>query len=228
MSEKQIVTREPKEYYGRAPKKPVVEQLEKALESARKAEQATASKRSAAEKQLAKMQAVAIKLRAQDDATTLELGKLLIDIRGMMKALDRGDWTLWYTEAGFKENRVNYCIRVAEGKVTKEKKVDPRGPTPRTPSGKIAWKAYMKVNYKHERTMFESACYRSASFKSDMTRGIIHTIEQLSQALECDGRIPAIKEVSAPFGEALKALAAAMWEHRQTFPKPEKAKAEHA
>jgi len=213
MSEKQIVTTQPREInpHKKVPQT-AIKQLETALETARKAEQEMASRRSAAEKELSKMQAVAIKLRQQDDATALELGKLLKNIRETMKALGRGDWTQWYEEAGFKENRVNYCIRVAEGKQPGSNKKDPRGPAPRTPSGHIAWKQFMKAAYPLEKKMFEAACYRSRDIQECMCQAFVQTMEQVRCALESDLNNPELKEASRAFATALKDMAKALWE----------------
>jgi hypothetical protein len=66
------------------------------------------------------LQKQAIELWQADQASALELGKVLVALRAAMKNA-HGDFTAWFREAGLSENRVYYCIRLVEGKIVKAK-----------------------------------------------------------------------------------------------------------
>lgn len=63
------------------------------------------------------LQEVALKLWELDQASALELGRALIAVRD---ALPKRAFAEWFRAAGMEENRVYYCIRKAEGKVSPE------------------------------------------------------------------------------------------------------------
>lgn len=58
----------------------------------------------------------ALGLWRADKASARNLGAALIAVRDAMSA-NHGAFTRWYEKNGLDENRVNYCIRVVEGKV---------------------------------------------------------------------------------------------------------------
>jgi hypothetical protein len=59
-----------------------------------------------------------LELWKADQSSALELGKALITTRDAMRDA-HGDFAKWFRQAGLSENRVYYCIRLAEGKITK-------------------------------------------------------------------------------------------------------------
>jgi DNA modification methylase len=62
------------------------------------------------------LQTEALKLWEVDQTSALELGRALIAVRDAMPK--HGAFAEWFREAGMEENRVYYCIRKAEGKVS--------------------------------------------------------------------------------------------------------------
>lgn len=65
-----------------------------------------------------------LQLWKKDQFSARELGKALITLRNAMKDA-HGEFAKWFGEAGLDENRVYYCIREAEGKNKRLKKLDP-------------------------------------------------------------------------------------------------------
>ena len=57
-----------------------------------------------------------LELWKADQCSARELGKSLITLRDAMKDA-HGDFAKWFRKAGLSENRVYYCIRLAEGKI---------------------------------------------------------------------------------------------------------------
>lgn len=67
------------------------------------------------------LEARALELYARDQDSALELGKALIAVRDALKEI-HGAFTAWYRDHDLDENRVHYCIRKMEGKITPSKK----------------------------------------------------------------------------------------------------------
>jgi hypothetical protein len=65
----------------------------------------------------AKLQKVAVQMWRNDEASAMELGAALSNVREAMQAQGHGAFTMWFRAQGMKANRVNYCIRLVEGKV---------------------------------------------------------------------------------------------------------------
>ena len=61
-----------------------------------------------------------LELWKADQSSALELGKALVTTRDAMRDA-HGDFAEWFDKAGLSENRVYYCIRLAEGKIAKSK-----------------------------------------------------------------------------------------------------------
>ena len=59
----------------------------------------------------------ALELWAVDQASALELGRALLAVREAMRE-QHGAFAQWFRENGLEENRVYYCLRRAEGKVS--------------------------------------------------------------------------------------------------------------
>jgi len=60
----------------------------------------------------------ALELWKKDQGSAKELGEALIAVRDVLRS-NRGGFARWYRQQGLNENRVHYCIRLAEGKVKK-------------------------------------------------------------------------------------------------------------
>jgi hypothetical protein len=71
---------------------------------------------------LSVLQEEALTLWAKDQASARELGQALIAVREKMFQVARGSFTHWYRQKKLSENRVNYCIRLVEGKINKSPK----------------------------------------------------------------------------------------------------------
>ena len=56
------------------------------------------------------LQEKAITLWKKDKSNAEELGKVLLQIKAVLK---HGEFTKWWTKAGFEQNRVSYCLRLA-------------------------------------------------------------------------------------------------------------------
>lgn len=84
---------------------------------------------------LSVLQEEALSLWAKDQASAGELGHALIAVREKMFQLGRGSFTKWYRQKKLAENRVNYCIRLAEGKVKKRAKDVSPSPTAQLEKG---------------------------------------------------------------------------------------------
>jgi hypothetical protein len=76
------------------------------------------------DKDLARLQARALELYPKvPDAyrdfrtSAIDLGKALVAVRNKMKKLGHGKFADWYREHSLDQNRVMYCIRLAEGKI---------------------------------------------------------------------------------------------------------------
>jgi hypothetical protein len=87
-------------------------------------------KRTAAEEQqvvsekVVALQEEALALYKKDESNAKRLGKVLLDIRDLLKPV-RGAFTKWWTFEGLDQNRVSYCMMLADpegNKVTKAKK----------------------------------------------------------------------------------------------------------
>jgi hypothetical protein len=89
------------------------DQLEKLKEKIESAQEKNAVK-------LEALKAEARELWKKDESHAKELGQVLCAIRD--KSLKRGDFKAWWTEEGFTQSRVSYCLRVAEDKIQPSKK----------------------------------------------------------------------------------------------------------
>jgi len=67
--------------------------------------------------ELPALQQRALELWEVDQASALELGRALCDVREAMRE-EHGAFAKWYRDNGLEENRVYYCIRRAEGKTS--------------------------------------------------------------------------------------------------------------
>jgi hypothetical protein len=67
------------------------------------------------------LQERALSLWKVDETCALQLGRALVAVREAMRAEGHGNFTAWYRAAKLSENRVQYCLRLAEGKVDKAK-----------------------------------------------------------------------------------------------------------
>jgi len=76
--------------------------------------------------ELKTLKAEALKLWEKDNSHARELGEVLVKIRD--KSATRGDFKDWWTEAGFTQSRVSYCLRVAEDKVIPAKRAAKNSP----------------------------------------------------------------------------------------------------
>jgi hypothetical protein len=76
--------------------------------------------------ELKKLKAEALKLWEKDSSHARELGEVLVKIRD--KSATRGDFKDWWTEAGFTQSRVSYCLRVAEDKIVPAKRKTKESP----------------------------------------------------------------------------------------------------
>ena len=61
------------------------------------------------------LQAAALEAWERDKCGALELGHALIAVRDAMQG--HGDFAAWWRGAGMDENRVYYCVRLAQGKI---------------------------------------------------------------------------------------------------------------
>jgi hypothetical protein len=85
------------------------------------------------------LQDKAVDLWKSDQTSARELGEALIDVREAMGK--HGEFTAWWQSKHMVENRVYYCVRIAQGKVA-AKKVEVRHRVTIEPS---VWKRFRKI-----------------------------------------------------------------------------------
>src|SRR5947209_6045106 len=68
--------------------------------------------------QIVALQRRALELYAADESHAKELGKALLQVKAAMK---HGEFNTWWKSYKLSQNRVSYCIRLAQGKVAAAK-----------------------------------------------------------------------------------------------------------
>lgn len=68
------------------------------------------------ETELKIQQHTAVKIYKADESNAVELGKALLQVRKVMKALGKGEFGKWLADNDIKVARANYCIQRVEGK----------------------------------------------------------------------------------------------------------------
>jgi hypothetical protein len=64
--------------------------------------------------QFEELEQMALELWKKDQVSALELGRALVRVREACFLRGHGEWYRWFHEQGLDENRVHYCIRLAE------------------------------------------------------------------------------------------------------------------